>query len=338
VRHLEKLEKEGKTKIYETTFKSEKDFKDMIDTLLGYDKKFFMDVEEFNAPFGIKDATSLSTFKKHQTKFSPIEKELETAKIYLRNSKYGSQYKFEGTIYTPPLKLPKKYEKMRIKTALFDLIFSPDQGQLKFDTEDPFDNDKKVKFKELYSFIKFFQGANEASNTYLRLESSNPKTQPVELCLGLQSISCSKDIKIMFKIIEATYKRLSDLNLENEFISTQSILENLSNFQLFDLVNKEYKPNFELPFNSNFDGDPSICNVVLFSSTIKLINIQLVSYFAFFGTIEKLNDSKFIGKFYKSEYLGDFYQDYSSDIKDAIEKESIHFENGLRDRGFIVFT
>nr|WP_319392776.1 hypothetical protein [uncultured Desulfobacter sp.] len=156
VKYLEKLEKEGKTKIFETTFKSEKDFKDMIDTLLGYDKKFFMDVEEFNAPFGIKDATPISTFKKHRTNFNPIVEELTTAKIYLKNSKYGSQYKFDGTIYTPPLKLPKEYEKMRIKTALFDLIFSPDQGQLKFDTEDPFRNDKKVKFKELYTRCSSF--------------------------------------------------------------------------------------------------------------------------------------------------------------------------------------
>ncbi len=142
----------------------------------------------------------------------------------------------------------------------------------------------------------------------------------------------------MLKTIEATYKRLCDLNLENEVISTHSILENLTNFQLFDIVNKDYNPDFELPFNSSYEGDPSICNVVLFSSTIKLENIQLVSYSAFFGTIEKSSDSKFIGKFNRSEYLGDFYQDYSSDIKETIEKESIHFEKELRDKGFIVFT
>jgi hypothetical protein len=120
IAYLSKFEKEGRKKIFQIRLNSELDIRAMANCFLGYDEEFKIDAKEYLAPFGIMDKEPHHIVENHKTKISPIHNELPKAKISLKNSEFGKQFVFDGTIYTVPKHLPRKVARLRLKTTLFD--------------------------------------------------------------------------------------------------------------------------------------------------------------------------------------------------------------------------
>ena len=120
----------------------------MANCFLGYKERFNIDVDEYTAPFGIKDNMPISTFKDHNTTISPLHDKLPQTKIYLKTSKYGRQYEFVGRTYTVPQQFPSIVsKKARTKCILFDFVFDYNTSSINIQSRNIFTEDIKVNFK-----------------------------------------------------------------------------------------------------------------------------------------------------------------------------------------------
>lgn len=334
ISYLAKLEKEGGRREFNITLKSESDIRAMANCFLGYNEQFKVDSQEYYAPFGIRDNTPRSSVKDHVTTVSPIKENLKEVKVYVKNSQFGKQFEFCGLIYIVPIQLPNEVAKMRIKTTLFDFIFDPNTRGISFEARDLESEDIKVEFKELYNYFCVLNGAFNSKDTYIKLKSSDGDSPP-EVCLGVPKVNLPNNFPTIFTAIESTYKKACDLNIERETISTQKIWQRLGSFHLFSIVGKKYEPEYSMEFESSGNNVQDI-NVVLFNSHIEFEKVILLSFVAFYGSIEKVRENVLLGHFHKSELMGEYVLESSIELDSLMEKESKLYEKKLTKMGLNV--
>lgn len=334
IRYLSKFEKHGKTKQFDWTFKSNEDAIAMANCFLGYKEKFNIDIAEYNAPFGIKDKIPVSTFENHNTTITPNCDGHQLTTVSLKTSKFGKQYEFKGTTYTIPKQLREFSSKARTKCKLFDFIFDRETRSINLEIRDIFTENINVDFKELYNFLSFLNDSIGGKETYIKLVDSE-SNKSVEICLGLQQVNLPDDFPIFFESINSTYKKLCELNLERSIISTKYILNHIGRFNLFSIMDKDYVPEFVIEFENKGKNQPKV-DVVIFNSVIELSNDVLVIFVAFYGSVQRLRDNVLLGKFNKSEFLGEFLLSLEDNREELIEMKSKYFEKELADKGLNV--
>uniref|UniRef100_UPI0040579035 hypothetical protein n=1 Tax=Candidatus Electronema sp. TaxID=2698783 RepID=UPI0040579035 len=76
LRYLSDFEKEGRKKLWSCTIDDQQNLESIASCFLGYEKTFKINIEEFNAPFGIKDSKPIDIFTHHHAKIMPHHDEL----------------------------------------------------------------------------------------------------------------------------------------------------------------------------------------------------------------------------------------------------------------------
>ena len=334
LKYLSNFEKEGKIRQFSWTFKNEQDIKSMANCFLGYKEKFNIDVSEYSAPFGIKDKMPISTFEDYNTTITPHHDKLPQTTICLKTSKFGKQYEFTGTSYIVPEQLRAFSSKVRTKCKLFDFIFNYKTRSISIETNDVFTENIEVEFKELYNFICFVNDSINSNETYIKLVEFESK-KSVEVCLGAPDFELPNNFTIIFSAMRSTYKKLCEFNLENNVISTQYIWNNIGRFNLFSITGKKYDPDYVIEFESRGKYKPEI-DVVIFNSVIELNKTNLLTFVAFYGPVERVRDNIFLGRFNKSELLGDFLFNDEDNREELLEIKSQYFNDLLVNKGFKV--
>lgn len=335
LKYLSVFEREGQIKQFNWDFKNKKDIKALVNCCLGYDEKFNVDVSEYSAPFGLKDKMPVSTFEAKNTTITPHHDKLPQTTICLKTSKFGKQYEFMGMSYTVPEQLRTFSSTARTKCKLFDLLFDGKTRSLSIQTKDIFTENIEVNFKELYNFLCYINDSIDCDATYINLVNlENQKT--AEVCLGAPDFKVPDNFAIIFETICSTYNKLCDLNLENNVFSTKYIWSNIGRFNLFSIVGKEYIPHYVMEFQSHCDYKPEV-DVVIFNSVIESTKTNILTFVAFFGSVERVQDKIFRGSFNKSEWLGDFLFNDSDNREELIELKSQYFKGLLIDRGLKAF-
>lgn len=213
-------------------------------------------------------------------------------------------------------------------------LVDPNSGDISFELKDIFGSDIKVTFKEFYNFFNFLDASRNGNKTYIKIESSHAD-KPLEMCLGVPEFNLCDEFPVIFEAIKSTYQKLCDLNIEDKTILTHLIWEKFGHFQLFSFVGKNYDPEYLVEFENTGQDTPK-SDVVLFNSLIEFEEIKLVSFVAFFGSTERIRENVLLGRFHKSEYLGEYVVDTSCNIDLLLKNESKQYEKELSQRGFNV--
>ena len=336
LKYLSKFEKEGQLKQFVLTFKNEKDIRAMANCCLGYQENFNINLSAYNAPFGIRDEVPISTFEDHNTTITPNYDKLTQTVICFKTSKFGKQYEFTGTTYTVPQQLRQVSAKARTECILFDFLFDYDTSSIKIESKNIFSGDIKVTFKELYNFFCFLNDSMSSNETYIKLVDTD-SNKTAEVCLGALEFDFPDDFQILFEAITSTYKKLCDLNLEYSVISTKYIWDNIGRFNLFCIMDKEYTPDFVMEFKNQGNEEPDV-NVVIFNSAIELNKTNLIIFVAFYGTVERVCENVLLGKFNKSEFLGEYLVNTGEDTEELIDLKSEYYRNIFIEKGFKVLN
>jgi hypothetical protein len=332
---LSKLEKNGRTKLYNVTLKSKKDITAMANCFLGFKERFNMDVAEYSAPFGIKDKYTISTFKDHNTTISPQHKKLPQTKICFKTSKYGRQYEFVGTSYIVPQQLQGFASKMvRIKCKLFDCLFDYNERRISIQSINIFTDDLIIEFKELYIFFCFLNDSRNSNETYIKLVDLD-SNKSVEVRLGGPMFEVDDTFQMNYETISSTYKKLCDLNLENSSISTRYLWDKIGSFRLFSIMDQEFDPELVVPFKSQGKVKPDT-DVVIFHSTIEINKMYLVTFVAFYGLVARVNEKELRGSFKKSEFIDEYLLNSEDNLEEFIKTKSKYYESTFLKKGFKV--
>jgi len=334
LKYLSNFEKEGKIRQFSWTFKNEQDIKSMANCFLGYEEKFKIDIKEYSAPFGIKDKIPISTFEDYNTTISPHHDKLPQTTIYFKTSKFGKQYEFTGTSYIAPEQLRAFSQRARTKCKLFDFIFDYKARSVSIETKDVFAENIEVEFKELYNFICFINDSINSKETFIKLVDCESK-KTAEVCIGTPGFDLPNNFEIIFSAMRSTYKKLCEFNIENSVISTRYLWDNIGRFNLFSIIGEKYDPDYVLEFESRGNHKPEV-DVVIFNSTIEFKDANLLTFVAFYGSVERVRDNILLGRFNKSELLGDFLFNDEDDCKELIKTKSEYFTNSLVTKGFKV--
>lgn len=317
-KYLSKFEQEGQSKIFELTFKDKQSINSMLHNLLGYNEKFTVDVHEYNAPFGIVGKKPNSFISKYETQLLPTEDTLKKGTISLRTSKYGKIYTFDCDGYLTPKELWGIQKKLRIKCTLFDFSLDFHNNLPQFHPRNPFSDDTIVKFNELHNYFQFLYESNSGGETYVSFSRPGKKATK-DIFLGPLRVEVPS-LDTIARFLKATYKKLCEMNLEKNKISTLFVKNNLEMLYLFDILDNHYKPgcSFEIPHQgmSNPDADVMILNY-----TIEFVEIYLLIFVAFFGRFEKKDENSIIGIFNRSEFLADLILNKNENIKDTQKAE-----------------
>jgi hypothetical protein len=101
------------------------------------------------------------------------------------------------------------------------------------------------------------------------------------------------------------------------------------------LWGQTYDPEYVLEFESTGNG-PLDSNAVLFKSFIRFEEITLGFISVFFGRIERIRENTFLGRFNRSELLGDYVLEALIDADGTLEAECDGHVDALSKKGFIV--
>ncbi len=328
--YLKSCEEEGSKFEGTFTFKKKSELASFADCLLGFNKEFKMDYEMYNAPFGIRDEKPKSSSKGLVTTIHPNHNSIPNISLTLKNSQHGKEYRFSGKMYSLPFSVPSEIWATRIETALFEIVLrSHGDGFNGFQSKNFFNNDIKVSFRELYNFLSYLYFSYKSEKTYIKLESDSAK-KPVEICLDKPISKIPNDVSFIYKAIESTYLRIREYNLDELEVSTKDIISNIGQCYCISILNKSFKPEYRLNFES---GNTKImnANVVIFNATVRFKGKSFVVFVAFFGSIKRNKENQFEGKFIRSQFLGEYIVD-----SDSIEKEE--FFNSEENRFRIELT
>ena len=125
---LSGFEKEGRNKLWDCTVDNQQDIESIVNRFLEYEKRFKINIKEFDAPFGIMDSNPTSIFTHHHATIMPHHDELPMVTVCCKTSKFGKEYRFIGKLYFTPKPLSDIKRKIRIKLKIFDLILDVDNS------------------------------------------------------------------------------------------------------------------------------------------------------------------------------------------------------------------
>lgn len=331
---LQEIEKDSARWHFDVRLENEEALVRMANCFLGYEELFNVKSVAYFAPLGIPGEIPPHPEKFEPTTIRPIEKDLEKAVIRLGSSVYAPKYAFSGVIYSVPKQLPSKFGAMRIKTALFEIVFRSENRELTFQPEDLFDPDLRAPLRELHGLMSFMRDARNHGTTYLEVEPVNGRT-PLKMSLGIHSVELPDDFDLIFGAFEAAFSKMVSLGLNDELIRPSLVFEKTGHFDLLKIVDKTYTPSLVLDFECENEPSASI-NAVVFNSSIELEATTVIFLSAFFGSVERLNHKTLRGRFTKSELLSQLVVPTGTDTSTVQKEQQEQMEQGLRDRGFCV--
>lgn len=326
--YLLKLEKESNLKQFTL---SNLDLDQMINCFLGYEDKICADIESYHAPFEIRDPNPYSIHKKCESSLKPISDQLQKTTVYLKSTKFGRYFKFNGVVYTLPPFIPKEFYKIRIRTTFFDFLI--ENSGIRLYSKDIYASDTKYSIKDIYYFLCFIDETSRGDNKlYIKFEKPD-HDMPVELCLQNGKNEMPNDFDYIFKTIKGAYKKLQELNLIDETISGEAFYDQLSQFYLLSIINQQLEQElvFEFCFTETLNLD---AEVIIFKSMIYFEKTILASSVACFGSIEKVRENTYLGRFNKIELLGQYVLDRSSNVDEVLEEDSKKYQQELIQRGY----
>lgn len=325
--YLSSFEKEGRKQLSICTMDTMKDAESMANCFLGYPEKFKINIKEFYAPFGIMDNNPTSIFTHYGATITPHHDKLPNFTVCLGISKFGKQYKFTGTLYfTPEIEwLPRK---LKVKCNLFNIIIELNSMRM---AGEIFPNDIDVEFKQLYDFISFLMDMSNCQKIFIKLINQE-SGHATEACIDNPIFYLPDNFNYICSTIKSMYKKFCDINIENNIISTRYIFDNIKKLNLFSVFGEEYDPYYFLELkdskNCTLEADTAI-----FSFTILFKEIKLVTFVAFYGSIEKENKNTLRCHFEKSEILDNFILSNTDDREGLVKEKSEYFKYLLDSKG-----
>lgn len=315
-------------------FEDEAAVQGMADCFLGIEREFRVRSAHYMAPLGIPDREVVHTTEFYPTTVKPIEENLQRAVIRVRTSEYGRFYEFKATIFSVPEHLPKKFAAMRFHTALFDLIFRLETRSIEFQAVNLADDALRATVSELRGFVAYMAEALEHDLTIFEVIPDDGSA-PLRSQLGTGSPSVSADFDAIHTAVEAVYLKLAALGLTNELIRPADMFEKPGHFAFFAHIGKDYEP----PLSFEFETDDDVkehADVTIFNLSINLAGKTVLCFAAFFGSVEMLSGRRLLGRFGRSEYLGEVIVPADHDLDAALKIQGEKHKDDLRKRGFAV--
>ena len=331
---LQAIEQDSTRWRFNVRLENEEAIVGMANCFLGYEQPFNITSVSYFAPLGIAGELPAHPEAFAPTTIKPIEEELHKAIVRLSRSEYSPKHAFSAVIYTVPKELPTKFAAMRIKTALFSIVFRLENRELTFHSENLLDSELKAPVRELHGFLSHLKDARDQETTHLEVESLKGGA-PLKLSLGMPSIEVSEDFDEIYAAFDATYSKLVSLGLLDEVIRPSSIFIKFGQFYLLQIVGETYAPEFVVEFAWETEPDAST-NVVIFNSSIELESTTVVFHVAFIGAVERLDAQTVRGRFARSELLGELIIPRGTDFSAIQKEQGDRLAQGLRERGFSV--
>lgn len=315
-------------------FRNEKDMQGMADCFLGYETPFEVSSVSYLAPMGIPDEGTEPPENFYATTIKPIEEDLPRTIVRLRTTEYGPKYEFKGVLYSVPSHLPRQFAAIRIQTALFDIILRLEPPEIKFRPADLEDDRLKAPLSEVFNLFEYLANTLIHKETYLEV-SCNDGTPPLNLILGSSHVTIPEDFEEIHAALRATFLKLSTLGLSDSIMRPSNLFIQRTYYDFLRHVGHVYEPKLSFEFQT--DGEPKAnADVTIFNAPIKFEGKTVVFFAAFFGTVDFLENSRVLGTFDRSEYLGEMIVPAESDLKTIIKVHSEKLQHLLQKKGHVV--
>ena len=237
-------------------------------------------------------------------------------------------------MYVVPKELPQKFAAMRIKTTLFDILIRLHDSEPRFESADLMTPELKAPLKELHGLLTYIRDARDHGMTYLNVEPVNG-SMPLKIHFATPPFPIGDDFDQIYGIFDAAYSKLARLGMVDKVIRPSIVYGKLGHFQLLQICESEFNPEFILDFQS--DNEPNeMVDVVLFNSSIEFEGETVLFHFAFFGSVERLSTKTLRGHFKRSELLDQNVISSTADIHAIQTDIEERLKLGLQARGFSV--
>ncbi|MFT0867906.1 hypothetical protein [Pseudomonas sp. CAM1A] len=327
---IKDIQREGGSLRANMQFKSEQDFRAMVDCLLGYEAEFNVDSRIYKAPFGIADTEPISSSSNMPTTIRPLPDRLMRGVLRLRTSPYGAVYQFKTTMYAAPPSIPKEFAAVRFKTSLFDVLYRFDDQSFEINESDIFSYESLVGIDEVRGFVRYMGEAVNAQNTYIEVVLDGDEGSPLRLTVDAD-VTVPENYDAISAVAEILYLRLVALGLGEELVRLGDVFD-VSRTGFLSHVGDNYSPKFSFEFAARptVDADP---DAVIFSFCVRLQKKVLVCYAAFHGEVARVDEEKMYGEFYRSEYLGEILVPEGDDVDAAVMAYGASLKDRLLARG-----
>lgn len=318
-------------------FEREADLQAMANCLLGFETPFRIASTLYKAPLGIRDQHPISQIDSIITTAMPVQDMLPRGVVRLRGSSYGAVYEFKATFYSTSSSLPRKFSAVRVKTAVFDLIYKYEGQVMELIPSDFLADKFTASISELRGFVRYVEEAADSALTLFELAVENDVigNGPLSLTLEAPTIVTCEGHDLIVEVAERLFLRLSSLGLAHELMRPIDIFD-LSRTGFLSHVGSEYDPPYSFEFACGSDISGLEVSATIFNFLVKLEGKTLVCFAAFFGNIRKVSEGQLYGDFVRSEYLGEIVVAESEDIEAAQEPYLESLKAKLRGRGFVV--
>lgn len=330
---LQKIEKESTSWHFNIRFENEDAVAAMANCFLGYEQPFNITSVKYKAPLGISGELPSHPEIFKPTIIKPIEENLKKAVVRLAHSEYAPKYAFSTVMYGVPRELSRKHAAMRFKAALFDIVIRLDKG-IAFDSADLRTPGLRASIRELHGFMSYLKYSRDYGTTYMEVEPLDGG-MPLKLSLETPSMAVEDNFDQIYEMFNAAYSTLARLGLADETIQPSLVFTQTAPFQMLQIIDAIYDPEYVLDFQSDNEPNESV-NAVIFSSSIELETNTVVFHSAFFGRVERMDSKNLRGRFQRSELLGQLIIPRNADLGAIHKEQEERLRSGLRDRGFSI--
>ena len=318
-------------------FEGEADLQAMADCLLGYETPFNVTSAIYKAPLGIPDQEPVHSASFSSTTVWPNIDELPHGFVRLRTSAYGPVYEFKATFYSVPSSFPRKFAAVRIKTAIFDIIYRFDSQSQELRISDLFAEKFCASITELRGFIRYMGEVvdNKVTLVEIAVEDEEVGSKPLRLTIETSATIPHEEYEPVSEVAERLFLRLSSLGLANELMRPVDIFD-VQRTGFLAHVGSEYDPAFSFEFSCDIGAVISEPDVTVFNFYVKLERKTLVCFAAFYGRVREVCATRLHGDFFRSEYLGEIVVPEGEDIEAAQESYANSLKAKLKKKGLVV--
>lgn len=341
--YLKEFEKEtGRWGVTFSIDGHEDNIRNLNNAFLGYDVDFIATTKMYSTTMGVRDAKNVVEAAPQFTTIRPTEDSQPLVGIHLSLEKNSKKFSFKGKLFSSPKFIPIELEKHRIKSTLFDITFENQivGGELmvspNINVVDIYNENVIAPLKEHFLFLDMLNTSKQYDRFYLTLGSDESLAS---MEIEFVHMALPEIFDDFYAGVKALFKKSTELNLENENISSDELLKKYSALPILDLLEHEYEPKakFEFGLESNRKGDVSnIASVdsVLFDLRIHFAKKILSALFVFYGSVELNENGTLLGSFEKHLHLKDFVFDLdNSDVDKLIDEATEQLKDKLLKEG-----
>jgi len=335
-KYLDMLEKEGKSNIINIQVKDLKNMNSMARCFLGYDETFSAKTEMFRAPFGIPDGQPYYSKDNYSSKIGPIDTPDTEVRVTLRTSEFGRRYAFEGKVYVVPRFLPEELSHSRLKTSVFDFIFT-DSGRNISIQPSLFDYERSAPLREICDLCEFLDESRRSKTSYIKLEAIN-SVNTAELKLPSPTLNADDFFQKYLLVVKSLYQKINALGLEKHKINFGHLANYVDNLLL--LANSCSGTGGETSFCLDSRSIYSeTCDSIVFHVIIELEHVSVVYFIATFGQINSIRTDTINVKYHSAQIVGEYVDEGADEGKMRClikERHQRHCEE-LHEKGYNVF-